>query len=211
MMAALEETGQRKNTLVIFTSDQGLAFGQHGFRGVKVAGYDANVRSPLLFSMPGRIPEGEVCDVPVSGVDIPATIFKFTGISPPWEIHGHDLTPLLKNPKANWPHTTMMMATGQKFGADILPGLDGKSAMHNEVPWYILIREKNLKYIRPLITDLEELYDLDTDPEELNNLAVQPAQQQTLRRLRAKAVAELKRTKAGITDHLPPIREAVKA
>ena len=149
--------------------------------------------------------------IPVSGVDIPATIFKFTGISPPWEVHGHDLSPLLKNPKANWPHTTMMLATGQKFGSDILPDLDGKSAMHNEVPYYILIRDKNLKYIRPLITDLEELYDLDKDPEELNNLAIQPAHQATLRRLRAKAMAELKRTKANIAEHLPPVREAVKA
>jgi arylsulfatase A-like enzyme len=211
LMKTLEETNQVKNTLVIFTSDQGLAFGQHGFRGVKVAPYDANIRSPLVFSMPGTIPAGEVCDVPVSGVDIPATIFKFTGISPPWDIHGHDLSPLLKNPKAPWPHTTMMLATGQKFGSDILPELDGKSAMHNDVPFYILIREKNLKYVRPLITDLEELYDVDSDPEELNNLAVRPEHKATLLRLRAKAIDELKRTKANFAERLPPIRESAKA
>ncbi|MBM3784584.1 MAG: sulfatase [Acidobacteria bacterium] len=211
LMSTLEDTNQRKNTLVVFTSDQGLAFGQHGFRGVKVAPYDANIRSPLVFSMPGKIPEGQVCDVPVSGVDIPATIFKFTGIAPPWETHGHDLTPLLKNAKAAWPHTTMMVASGQKFGSDITPVLDGKSAMHADVPFYILIREKHLKYVRPMITDLEELYDLDKDPEELNNLAIDPKHQATLKRLRAKALAELKRTKAPIADKLPPIREAVKA
>ena len=211
LMATLEETKQVRNTLVIFTSDQGLAFGQHGFRGVKVAPYDANIRSPLIFSMPGKIAENAVCEVPVSGVDIPATIFKFTGLAAPWDIHGHDLSPLLKNPKANWPHTTMMLATGQKFGSAILPDLDGKKAMHEQVPYYILIRDKNLKYIRPLITDLEELYDLDQDPEELNNLAIQPAHQSTLLRLRAKAIAELKRTKANIADRLPPVREASKA
>ena len=93
-MATLEETKQIKNTLVIVTSDQGLTFGQHGFRGVKVG-------SPLIFSMPGTIAENAVCDVPVSGVDIPATIFKFTGLAAPWDIHGHHLSPLLKNPKAN--------------------------------------------------------------------------------------------------------------
>ncbi len=211
LMTTLDETNQRKNTLVIFTSDQGLAFGQHGFRGVKLAAYDANIRSPLMFSMPGKIPEGEVCDVPVSGVDIPATIFKFAGITPPWEVHGHDLSPLLKNPKANWPHTMMMVSTGQKFGSDILPDLDGKSAMHNKVPYYVMIRDKNMKYVRPLITDLEELYDLDKDPDELDNLAVKKEHQATLKRLRVKVAAELKRTKANFADRMPPVRESIKA
>ena len=69
---------------------------------------------------------------------------------------------------------------------------------------------RNLKYVRPLITDLEELYDLDKDPDELDNLAIKPAHQATLKRLRAKAAAELKRTKANFADRMPPIREFVK-
>ena len=113
------------------------------------------------------------------------------------------------NPKANWPHTMLMMATGQKFGSDILPDLDGKKAMHESVPYYVMVRDGNLKYVRPLITDLEELYDLDRDPEELNNLAIQAAHQGTLRRMRARAMAELKRTKANLADRLPPVREQV--
>ena len=59
MMQALTESGQRENTLVIFTSDQGFAWGQHGFRH-QVAAYDSNIRSPLIFSMPGRIPAGRL-------------------------------------------------------------------------------------------------------------------------------------------------------
>ncbi|MBM3725669.1 MAG: sulfatase [Acidobacteria bacterium] len=208
LMAALEETGQRRNTLVIFTSDQGLAFGQHGFKGVKIAGYDANVRSPLIFSMPGTVPEGKTCDVPVSGVDIPPTIFRFAGLDLPWEMHGHDLTPLLKNPAAPWPHTMMMVATGQTFGSNTNNIPTGEKAMHGGVPWYVMIRDRHLKYIRPLIHDYEELYDLKTDPDELNNLAVKPEHQATLRRLRQKAIAELRRTKAGFVDRMPGVKEA---
>ncbi|MCH8830152.1 MAG: sulfatase-like hydrolase/transferase, partial [Planctomycetes bacterium] len=69
LVRALEETGQLKNTLIIFTSDQGFAWGQHGFRH-KLAPYDATIRSPLIVSMPGTFPEGKVCRHPVGGVDI---------------------------------------------------------------------------------------------------------------------------------------------
>ena len=207
LTALLEETGQHKNTVVIFTSDQGLAFGQHGFRGTKVAAYDANIRSPLIFSQPGRIPEGRVCDVPVAGVDMPPTIFRFAGLKMPWEMHGHDLTPLIQNPSSNWQHTTMMVATGQKFGSDTNRIPEGKGAFHGDVPWYVMVRDKHLKYVRPLIPDLEELYDLRQDPEELNNLAIKPEHKATLRRLRAAAIAELRRTKAGFVDNMPAVRE----
>ena len=207
LMDVLEETGQRKNTLVLFTSDQGLAFGQHGFRGTKIAAYDANVRSPLIFSMPGRIPENRVCETPVSGPDLVSTMFRFAGLREPWEMHGRDLTPLLQNPNANWPHPAMLVATGQKFGSDtdVIP--EGQGAFHSGVPWYVMIRDKRYKYVRPLVTDLEELYDLQQDPEELDNLAVKAAHRQRLKRMRAAAIAELRRTKAGFVNRMPPVKD----
>ena len=208
LMAVLEETGQLKNTFVLFTSDQGLAFGQHGFRGTKIAPYDANIRSPLIFSMPGRIPEGRVCNVPVAGVDLVPTIFQFAGLDLPWKMHGRDLTPLIKNPDAEWPHTTIMAATGQTYGSDTNAIPKGEGVLHAGVPWYILLREKNLKYVRPLTTDLEELYDLSKDPEELDNLAVKPEHRSTLERLRAKTTEELRRTNAGFVDKMPAVRTA---
>lgn len=73
-----------------------------------------------------------------------------------------------------------------------------------------MLREKHVKYVRPLVSDLEELYDLRQDPEELDNLAVKPEHQATLRRLRAATIAELRRTKAGFVDRMPPVREAVQ-
>ncbi len=209
LMQKLEETGQRKNTLIVFTSDQGLAFGQHGFKGVKLAAYDANIRSPLIFSMPGRIPEGRVCNTPVGGVDLVPTMFRFAGLELPWEMHGRDLTPLLKDPDAEWPYPVLLVATGLKFGSDTNVIPTGKDAFHADVPWYVMLREKHLKYVRPLIHDLEELYDLRKDPNELDNLAVKPEHQATLKRLRAATIVELKRTKAGFADKMPAIREAV--
>jgi arylsulfatase A-like enzyme len=202
LMDTLEQTGQRENTLVIFTSDQGLAFGQHGFRSVKIAAYDANIRSPLIFSMPGTIAQGKVCDQPVAGVDLPPTMFKYAGLDLPWEMHGHDLSPLIQNPSANWPHPTMMVATGRTYGSatNSLPPAD---IYHGGVPWYVLLRDKRYKYVRPLVKDLDELYDLQSDPDELVNLAQKPEHQARVRRMRETMLKELKRTKAGFVDNMP--------
>ena len=206
LLATLDATGQRENTLIIFTSDQGFAWGQHGFRH-KVAPYDATIRSPMIISMPGRVAKNVVCPTPVGGVDIVPTIFSFAGIEQPWKMHGHDLTPLLKNPDAKWPHPMLLTATGRIYGSDTNKIPSGAAAYHGQVPWYVMLRDGKYKYIRPLIDDLEELYDLKSDPEELDNLAVKPEHRQRLKQLRAAAIAELRRTGAGFVDGMPPVRE----
>ncbi|MBM81422.1 MAG: sulfatase [Planctomycetaceae bacterium] len=207
LLKTLDKTGQRENTLIIFTSDQGHAWGQHGFRQ-KVAAYDATIRSPMIVSFPkGGVAQGKVCPHPVGGVDIVPTIFSFAGIERPWEMHGHDLTPLLKNPTAKWPHTMMLTATGRKYGSDTHKIPTGKDVFHGAVPWYVMIRKGRYKYVRPMIHDLEEVYDMKADPNELNNLAVKPDFQSTLKELRAEALKELRRTKAGFVGNLPKVRE----
>jgi arylsulfatase A-like enzyme len=161
----------------------------------------------LIFSMPGQVPQGRVCTTPVAGVDLVPTMFRCAGIELPWAMHGHDLTPLLRDPSADWPYPAMLVATGQKFGSDtdVIP--EGKDAFHADVPWYVMLRDKRFKYVRPLIHDLEELYDLQEDPEELDNLAGKSGHQGTLKRMRAAAIGELRRTKAGFVDRLPAARE----
>jgi arylsulfatase A-like enzyme len=208
LVETLEDTGQRENTLIVFTSDQGLAWGQHGFRGKKIAPYDANIRSPLIISFPGRVSEGAVCEVPVGGVDLVPTFFRFAGIDLPWEMHGNDLSPLLEDPDGDWPHSMLLTATGRKYGSDtdIIP--EGEEAFHGQVPWYVMLRQGQFKYVRPLVPDLEELYDLTKDPEELDNLAIKPEYQETLRKFRAAAIAELREDRAGFVDNMPAVRGA---
>ena len=65
LIAALKESGQYDNTLIIYTADQGFSMGEHGFR-TKLAPYDANYRSPLIISMPSRFPTGKVCNASVN-------------------------------------------------------------------------------------------------------------------------------------------------
>lgn len=208
ILAALEASGQLANTLVVFTSDQGFAWGQHGFRS-KLAPYDANIRSPLIVSMPGTLPEGKVCRAPVGGADIAPTLLSFAGLQPPWAMHGHDLAPLLRDPGAAWPHPVLMPFTGDRFGADCdavppPPGNRHKSG----VPWYLMLVEGRHKYVRTLDAgEPEELYDLLADPDELANLAGRAEHRERLARMREGAVAELRRTGAKMAETLPPPAE----
>jgi arylsulfatase A-like enzyme len=205
LLKTLEETGQRDNTLIVFTSDQGFGWGQHGFRH-KLAPYDSTIRSPLIVSMPGTLPENAVCPNPVSGVDLVPTFFSFAGIDVPWKMHGHDLTPLLKRPASSWPHPVLTTLLGRTYGSDTATIPAPMDQMIDGIPWWISLRQGRYKYIRTLIEgEIEELYDLQRDPEELTNLALQPQSSSTLRQFRQALIAELKRTDAALVDHLPAI------
>jgi arylsulfatase A-like enzyme len=207
MLAALKESGQLDNTLVVFTADQGFGWGQHGFC-TKLAPYDATIRSPLIISMPSQLEAGVVCKKPVGGVDLIPTFFEFSGIDLPWEMHGHDLTPLLKDPKAKWSHPALLTLMGRMYGSDtdVVPTDPGDLYL-NGVPWWISLAKGHHKYIRTLVDgEIEELYDLKADPEELKNLALKPEFKKKLSRFRKATIAELRRTGAGIVDNLPAVK-----
>ena len=208
LVKALNETGQTERTLIVFTSDQGFAWGQHGFRA-QLAPYDDNLRAPLIASLPGAVPQNSVCKVPVGGADLVPTFFHFAGIEHPWTMHGRDLSPLLHNPNATLPRPLLLTSTGASFGSDTkrIPA-EFETTLQN-VPWWVFLRDQRYKYIRTLVAnEVEELYDLETDPQELTNLALDAAQASRLTSMREQAVAELRRAGAAMADHLPPVKTA---
>jgi len=205
VLDALEKSGQLKNTLVVYTADQGFAWGQHGFSH-KLAPYESNMRAPFIVSMPGVIPAGEVCTTPVGGVDLPPTFFQFAGIKQPWAMHGHDLSPLFKNPKADWQHPVLLAHTHDHFGSATAK-LPADGDRHNEIPWWISFRKGQYKYIRTLETNqIDELYDVIADPEELTNLAIDPKNADRVKEYREAMVKELERTQSPLAKVLPPVK-----
>jgi arylsulfatase A-like enzyme len=208
LLKALEDTGQLANTLVIYTADQGFALGEHGM-SIKLAPYDAAIASPLIVSQPGTLPEGRVCRVPVNSADLVATLCGRAGITVPWALHGHDISPLLENPEtAEWDKPMLMEHLGRTYGSDTRVIPTGPELTETGgVPWWVLLRDGKYKYIRNLVAgEIEEVYDLDADPEELRNLAGLPEHRDRLGTLRAKMLAELRRTEAPFVDALPPTR-----
>ena len=120
-------------------------------------------------------------------------------MKPPDGLHGRDLTPLLKNPAADWPHPCLYEHTGHHFGDDVAKVLkdNPKHAIYQKVPWYTAVVHDGWKYIRYLKPGVpEELYDLGSDPEELKNLAGEPTHAGRLATSPRALAAELKRTAA---------------
>jgi arylsulfatase A-like enzyme len=100
LMKALELSGERGNTCVIFLADHGESLGDHGFWGKGPYHYDSVIRVPFIINWPGVTPEGERCSTPVSLLDIAPTILKAASVKPlegpvPTEPEAPDTFPVL--------------------------------------------------------------------------------------------------------------------
>jgi arylsulfatase len=110
IMRTLRENGLEKNTIVIFTSDNGpwLSFGDHagntgGLREGKATSWEGGQREPCIMRWPGKIPAGTVCSQMAATLDILPTLARFCGATlPAAKIDGVDISGLLTDqPDAN--------------------------------------------------------------------------------------------------------------
>ena len=108
IMEAVREKSLEKNTVVIFTSDNGSTFGIGGYdpeffngtgglRGHKCNLYEGGIRVPLAISWPGQIPQGSSSEVPVANWDFFPTIMGLTGSTTDANLDGIDVSPVLLN------------------------------------------------------------------------------------------------------------------
>lgn len=204
LIQALKETGQLENTLVVFTSDQGFAWGQHGSREKWMA-YDANIAAPLIVSLPGTVMSDQVCEEPVNGLDIVRTFHKLAGIEPVMEMHGRDMSPLLEDPSKKLSEPLLLTHTARVYGETFLEHIKSGDWVGQEPkPAWLMLRDGKFKYIRHMQEDtIEELYDLEADPKELTNLSVNPEYGSILRSLRRKAADEVRKKEGEFVDYLP--------
>lgn len=211
VMQALKDSGQLENTVVIFTSDQGFAWGQHG-ANEKWMPYDANICAPLIFSAPGLVTPGSLCREPVNGVDITSTIHSLAGIEPEWKMHGRDLMGLLTSPDDKLKEPMLMINTTYEYGDSVIEKLKSKdyeAFERRDLYAWMMMRNGKYKYIRHFKDNLiEELYDMEKDPDELDNLAVNAKYHEKLIELRLKAVEEFRKKDGDFVDHLPEPKQA---
>lgn len=162
VLAALDETEQTQDTLVIFTSDNGgqLSVGANNgqLRGGKGMMYEGGLKVPGCIRWPGRSRPGTRTDRIASTVDLLPTICEAVGVASPEDIDGVSLLPLLANEKANWPQREIYFVRregGTQFG-----GLTIQAVRSG--PWKLL---QNTPY-EPM-----QLFHLENDPLEQEDLS----------------------------------------
>jgi N-acetylglucosamine-6-sulfatase len=145
------DRGRLADTLFVFTSDNGLLWGEHRWTKKEVP-YEESIRVPLAVRYDAlAVPHVE--ERLALNIDIAPTIARLAGISAP-EMEGRDLTPLLRAKQTRW---------RSDFLVEHLEGA-------NPVPTYCAVRTERALYVE-YRTGEHELYDLRRDPFQLRNLA----------------------------------------
>jgi len=163
MVEALERTGQRDNTIVIFTSDHGEMLGDHGLRLKGCRFYEGAVRVPLIISWPARVQQGLVSDALVELTDLVPTLNDAVGLPTEPDVQGRSLLPILTGRSDPGYHRAFVRS-------------EYHDALAQPEPSHAnMIRDDRFKLVVYHGHEIGELYDLQNDPDEFHNLWVDPA------------------------------------
>jgi arylsulfatase A-like enzyme len=170
ILDALEDTGQREQTVVIFMSDHGEMLGDHGLLLKGCRFYEGLTRVPLIFSWLNHFEEGVVSDALVELIDIAPTLLEICGVEVPARMQGRSLLPILTG--ASNPHQHRNAIRCEYYRA-LNPQSPGRSSF--EGSYATMIRDRHYKLVVYHGHEAGELFDLYQDPGEFHNLWDDPA------------------------------------
>ena len=144
ILEALTDTGRLQDTLIVFTSDNGLTWGEHGLGNYKLTPYEESIRVPFIARYDDRLPVNVVDDRLVANIDIAPTVMQAAGVT--LQADGRSLLG-----SGNWRTDVLVEHSGRR------------------VPTYCAVRSETALYTA-YADRAEELYDLVADPFQLRNL-----------------------------------------
>ncbi len=165
VLDALDRLKLTDHTVVVLWGDHGWLLGEHGM-WQKMSLYEESLRVPLIISAPGMKSAGKSCPRIVESLDVYPTVADLCGLTPPADLHGKNLRPLLDDPSRSWHEVAFSQVTRGK-----LMGRTVRTARWRYIEW-----DEGKEGV--------ELYDHKRDPRELTNLAADPAHAETVKRLK---------------------------
>jgi iduronate 2-sulfatase len=168
LLAALEETGLSKNTIIVFWSDHGYYMGEHTWWGAKHNNYEGATRNCLIIAAPGMKTAGQGTDALAQAVDLAPTLTELCGLPAHSGFQGRSLKPVLDDPKA-------------KVN-------DAAFSWYPKGPGYlgVAMRTEKWRYVewtKPGAQTVRELYNMVHDPENNLNVAAKPEHEKVLEAL----------------------------
>lgn len=157
----LKESGLDKNTIVVYTSDQGFYLGEHGWFDKRFI-YDQSFKTPLLIKWPGVIKPGSVNTQMVQNLDFAQTFLEIAGLTPPSDMQGESLVPIFKG-------------EGKNFRDAAYYHYYEYPSVHMVKRHYGIVTEDYKLIHFYYDVDEWELYDRKKDPGEMKNVYNDPA------------------------------------
>lgn len=188
ILDALEQGGEESNTIVVFSSDNGLALGSHGLTG-KQNVYEHSVRVPFIMAGPG-VPRGQVRDQLCYLYDVYPTLCELAGLEVPVTVQFSSLKPAIMDAQAK-----------------------GREHLYfSFMSWQRSVRDDRYKLIEYSVDGARktQLFDLREDPEEKHDLSTDSELAPVLNRMRKVLLAERDRLNDGASDS-PHAREMSEA
>jgi N-acetylglucosamine-6-sulfatase len=164
IIATLDRLGILDRTAIVFTSDNGFFFGEHGLTTERRLPYEESIRNPLLLRYPPLVPAGARPTGLTTTVDLAPTILELAGAPVGPHIQGRSLLPLVAGRAPDWRQSVLVEFYTYENPFPHLVDMD-----------YRAVRTERYKYVHWMQHPAwDELYDLTADPFETRNMARAP-------------------------------------
>jgi N-acetylglucosamine-6-sulfatase len=184
LVRAVRKSGERRNTAILFTSDNGFFAGEHRMLRGKVLPYEESLRVPLVALLPRRLTGtgGQPSSVaePVANIDLAPTILELAGATPCRKgdcrtLDGRSLVDLAGGSAAGWPSDRAIAVEYDGVGAAAPSYGDTCAYVGLRTPARLFVEHLELPnptagYACEPSPGAQELYHLDSDPFQLENL-----------------------------------------
>jgi arylsulfatase A-like enzyme len=156
LLKYLDDTGLAKNTIVVYSSDQGFFLGEHGWFDKRWI-YTESLHTPLIVRWPGHTAPKSTSDAMVSNLDFAETFLDAAGLPVPDDMQGRSMVPILNGkPPADW-RTAFYYHYYEAPAEHNVPHHYGVTTLDHKLIYFPQLKEW-------------ELYDLKKDPHEMHSV-----------------------------------------